>query len=114
MTLLAAILTLPVFIAEMGGHLIPAFHQWLHGLIGMQNLRLAEFALTALVLVIPGRRFFTAGVPQLWRLSPDMNSLVAVGTAAAFAYSTLSTFTPVSSRQARRTCISKAPRSSSH
>ncbi len=94
MTLLAAILTLPVFIAEMGGHLIPAFHQWLHGLIGMQNLRLAEFALTALVLVIPGRRFFTAGVPQLWRLSPDMNSLVAVGTAAAFAYSTLSTFTP--------------------
>ncbi|MGR3365509.1 MAG: heavy metal translocating P-type ATPase [Maritimibacter harenae] len=91
---LAALLTLPVFIVEMGGHLVPGFHDWLHGLIGMQALRVAEFALTAIVLAIPGRRFFTQGVPQLVRMTPDMNSLVAVGTAAAFVYSTLATFAP--------------------
>ncbi|MAM63283.1 copper-translocating P-type ATPase [Maritimibacter sp. UBA3975] len=94
MTWLAALLTLPVFIAEMGGHAYPPFHDWLHGLVGMQALRVGEFLLTALVLAIPGRRFFIAGVPQLVRLSPDMNSLVAVGTAAAFVYSTLATFAP--------------------
>jgi heavy metal translocating P-type ATPase len=92
--ILATVLTLPVFVAEMGGHLFPAFHQWLHGLVGMQALRVAQFILTALVLAIPGRRFFVHGVPQLVRLTPDMNSLVAVGTAAAFAYSTLATFAP--------------------
>jgi heavy metal translocating P-type ATPase len=91
---LAALLTLPVFIVEMGGHLVPGFHDWLHGLIGMQALRVAEFALTAIVLAVPGRRFFTQGVPQLVRMTPDMNSLVAVGTAAAFVYSTLATFAP--------------------
>jgi heavy metal translocating P-type ATPase len=91
---LAALLTLPVFIVEMGGHLVPGFHEWLHGLIGMQALRVAEFALTAIVLAVPGRRFFTQGVPQLVRMTPDMNSLVAVGTAAAFVYSTLATFAP--------------------
>jgi hypothetical protein len=27
--LIAALLTLPVFVTEMGGHLLPAFHHWL-------------------------------------------------------------------------------------
>ncbi len=37
---------------------------------------------TLLVLTIPGRRFYLKGFPALARLAPDMNSLVAVGTAA--------------------------------
>ena len=32
--LIALVLTLPVFIAEMGGHLVPVFHHWLHATIG--------------------------------------------------------------------------------
>src|SRR5690606_37984442 len=52
------------------------------------------FALTLLVLVIPGRRFYQKGFPALVRLAPDMNSLVAVGTAAAFGYSLVATFAP--------------------
>lgn len=92
--ILAALLTLPVFVAEMGGHLVPAFHHWLHGLIGQTPLRVAEFVLTLVVLAGPGRRFFVTGLPQLARLTPDMNSLVAVGSLAAFGYSTLSTFAP--------------------
>ncbi|WP_298497017.1 heavy metal translocating P-type ATPase [uncultured Maritimibacter sp.] len=94
LTLIAALLTLPVFVAEMVGHLYPPFHHWLMGLIGTTPLRVVEFALTAVVLFGPGMRFYRKGLPQLARLTPDMNSLVAVGTLAAIVYSTLATFAP--------------------
>jgi Cu+-exporting ATPase len=45
--------------------------------------------LTTLVLALPGRRFLTKGLPALLRGGPDMNSLVAVGTLAAWGFSTL-------------------------
>jgi Cu+-exporting ATPase len=93
-TALAAALTLPVFVAEMGGHLFPAFHMWLHMKVGLPLLWQVEFVLATLVLALPGRRFFVKGLPALARLSPDMNSLVAVGTLAAWAYSTVVTFAP--------------------
>jgi len=35
--LLAFVLTLPIFIIEMGGHLIPAVHHWVHETLGMQR-----------------------------------------------------------------------------
>ena len=93
-TAFAAVLTAPVFAVEMGGHLVPALHHWLAGLLGMQAVWLGQFVLATAVLLGPGRRFFTKGVPALWRLSPDMNSLVALGTGAAWGYSTLVTFAP--------------------
>lgn len=34
------------------------------------------------------------GIPALLRLGPDMNSLVSVGTLAAFGYSMIATFAP--------------------
>lgn len=90
----AAALTLPVFITEMGGHMIPAFHHWLHGLMGQKTLWLMQFILTLLVLLGPGRRFYQKGIPALLRGGPDMNSLVALGTAAAFGYSAFVLFWP--------------------
>jgi len=93
-TALAAALTLPVFVAEMGGHLVPAFHHWLQSAVGQQPLWLAEFVLTTLVLAFPGRRFFAKGLPALVRGGPDMNSLVALGAGAAWAWSTLVTLAP--------------------
>jgi Cu+-exporting ATPase len=93
-TALAAVLTAPVFVAEMGGHLVPAFHHWLMAAVGMQQLWLAQFALTTLVLLWPGRRFFTKGIPSLLKAAPDMNSLVAVGAGSAWVYSSLVTFAP--------------------
>ena len=93
--ILATALTLPVFIAEMGGHLLPGFHHWLHGLIALQTLWAAEFLLVTLVLVWPGARFFRKGIPALLKAAPDMNSLVALGAGAAWAYSTLVTFAPM-------------------
>ncbi len=92
--LLAAMLTLPVFILEMGSHMIPAMHHWVQDSIGLQNSWYLQFVLTTLVLIGPGRRFFTLGFPALLRGTPDMNSLVAVGASAAYAFSIVATFFP--------------------
>src|SRR5690554_2898425 len=92
--LIATALTLPVFIIEMGSHLVPAMHALVERSIGMQASWILQFVLTTLVLAVPGRRFYTHGFPALFRLAPDMNSLVAVGTLAAYAYSVVATFWP--------------------
>ncbi|WP_068306457.1 heavy metal translocating P-type ATPase [Pararhodobacter sp. CCB-MM2] len=92
--LLAAALTLPVFVMEMGGHLYPPFHHWQHALFGQTFLWLVQFALTSVVLFGPGLRFFRAGVPALLHGAPDMNSLVVMGATAAWGYSTVATFVP--------------------
>ncbi|MGB5558600.1 MAG: copper ion binding protein, partial [Paracoccaceae bacterium] len=93
-TLAAAVLALPVFVLEMGSHVVPAIHAFIGQTIGHQTSRLIQFALTTLVLFGPGLRFFTKGIPALLKRSPDMNSLVAVGTAAAYGYSVVATFVP--------------------
>lgn len=92
--IIATILALPVFILEMGSHLIPGVHQLIEQTIGMQNSWYLQFVLTSLVLFIPGRRFYLKGLPALVRLAPDMNSLVAVGTLAAYLFSLVATFAP--------------------
>ena len=91
---IAAALSLPVFLLEMGGHLVPAFHHFIAATLGTQNSWLLQFVLTTLVLVFPGRRFYQKGIPALLRAAPDMNSLVAVGTLAAFGFSLVATFLP--------------------
>jgi Cu+-exporting ATPase len=90
----ALILTLPVFILEMGAHIFPAIHQLIHASIGMQKSWWLQALLTTLILVGPGRSFFTKGFPALWRLGPDMNSLVALGASSAWLYSMVTTFLP--------------------
>jgi Au+-exporting ATPase len=92
--ILATIFALPVFILEMGSHLIPGMHHLITQTIGIQNSWYLQFILTTLVLVIPGRRFYIHGLPALLRLAPDMNSLVAVGTLAAYLFSIVATFIP--------------------
>ncbi|HRN61381.1 MAG TPA: heavy metal translocating P-type ATPase [Luteimonas sp.] len=92
--LLATALALPVFGLEMGAHLVPGVHELIERTIGMQGSWVLQFVLTTLVLAIPGRRFYLKGFPALARMAPDMNSLVAVGTAAAWGYSVVATFFP--------------------
>ncbi len=93
-TLLAAALALPVFLVEMGGHVIPGLSQWLDAAIGRQNIWLIEFLLTTAALIGPGWQFYARGIPALLKGAPDMNSLVALGTAAAWFYSVAATFAP--------------------
>lgn len=92
LTLIAALLALPVFVVEMGGHLFPPLHHWIAANIGLQNSHIIQFVLASVVMAGPGRRFYTKGIPLLLRAKPDMNSLVALGTLAAFGFSTVSTF----------------------
>ena len=92
--ILAALLSLPVFALEMGAHLFMPVHDLILRTIGMQASWWVQFVLTTVVLFGPGRRFFVKGIPALWRAAPDMNSLVAVGTAAAYGYSLVATFAP--------------------
>lgn len=93
-TLVAAALALPVFILEMGGHAVPAFHHWVARTIGTQTSWMLQFVLTSIILIWPGRVFLTKGLPLLARRTPDMNSLVALGSLAAWGYSSISLFFP--------------------
>ncbi len=92
--MLAAVLTAPIFITEMGGHLLPAFHHWLSATFGMQTLLVMQLVLATLVQFGPGLRFYRNGAPALMRGAPDMNSLVMLGTSAAYGYSLMATFAP--------------------
>ena len=92
--IISLILAVPVFILEMGAHMIPSFHMWIMHNIGQYNNWLIQFVLTTLVLIFPSRRFYEKGIPALFRLAPDMNSLVAVGTLAAYSFSLVATFIP--------------------
>ena len=91
---ISALMTLPLFLVEMGSHFIPGVHELIMGTIGMRNNLYLQFALATFVLFGPGLRFFRKGVPNLLRWTPDMNSLVVLGTTAAWGYSVVATFGP--------------------
>ncbi|ARE38711.1 Lead, cadmium, zinc and mercury transporting ATPase [Rhodovulum sp. P5] len=91
---LAATLALPVLILAMGSHAIPPLHALIADTIGMQASWIIQFVLTTAVLLGPGRMFYAKGIPALLKGAPDMNSLVAVGTGAAYLYSVIATFLP--------------------
>lgn len=91
---LAAALTLPVFMLEMGAHLVPAFHHWLMATLGQSLNWQIQAVLTTLVLLGPGRRFIQTGMPLLLKGQPEMNSLVALGTLSAWGFSVVATFMP--------------------
>ncbi|MBK1672823.1 heavy metal translocating P-type ATPase [Ectothiorhodospira shaposhnikovii] len=91
---LAAVLTLPILVLDMGGHVFPAFHHMVHGTLGTQTVYLLFFLLATGVQFGPGLSFYRKGGPALIRGAPDMNSLVMLGTSAAYGYSVVATFLP--------------------
>jgi Cu+-exporting ATPase len=91
---LAAVLALPVVVLAMGTHAIPAFHHWVMAVLGEANSWRIQMVLTAGILIGPGAVFFRHGIPALMRGAPEMNSLVALGSAAAFVYSAIATLAP--------------------
>jgi len=92
--IIAVALALPVFLLSMGAHFIPAVEQWILVELGTDNNNLIQFVLTSAAMLGPGLSFYRKGLPMLWRRTPDMNSLVALGTLAAWALSTVATFFP--------------------
>lgn len=55
-------------------------------MINPNNFVGVQFLLTLIVMII-ARRFYVVGFKQLFKLSPNMDSLIAVGTSSAFLYS---------------------------
>ena len=90
----AAALSLPLFMLDMGTMLVPSVHMALLRVVPMAALNVLFFVLATAVLAGPGRRFFSLGWKAARTKSPDMNTLVALGTGAAYLYSTVVTFAP--------------------
>ena len=106
--LLSALLTLPVFILEMGGHVFPAFHHLIARTIGIQTSWLIQGLLTTLVLILPGRTIWRDGMRSLVKRQPDMNALVVLGSGAAFFYSLFVLIAPTLLPQAARSVYFEA------
>lgn len=85
--IIAGLLSAPVFFLEMGGHVYPPMQAWLAAYLPAPFNYLLQAVLISMVLIWPGRVFFSAGLAAVARLTPDMNSLVALGTGAAWLYS---------------------------
>lgn len=93
-TFWATVLALPVVTLEMGSHVSTALHDWITHTLSQEMDRTIQLVLTTLVLAVPGRQFYLKGIPALVRRAPDMNSLVALGTAAAYGFSLVATLLP--------------------
>jgi P-type Cu+ transporter len=92
--IVAAALTTPLLVLDMGAMLVPGLHHTLRSLAPEQAWRLVSFVLATGVQFGPGRAFYRAGWAALRHRSPDMNTLVMLGTSAAYGYSTVATFAP--------------------
>ena len=90
----AAVLSAPLFVLVMLPMLLPAFEHWLMVYVSMNTLNLVGFALASAVQFGPGRRFYRPGWAALRHGSPDVNTLVVLGTGAAYGYSVVATFLP--------------------
>ncbi len=80
------VLVVPLLVISMGemmGISLPAF---LAPHTSPLTFALVQFSLAALIMFL-GRNFYTVGIPALLRKAPNMDSLIAMGTGAAFVYS---------------------------
>jgi len=89
--LLAISLIVPIFILSMG-----MMWEGIHNLIPLSQdvINKILLLLTIPVVFISGKRFYKIFWKNLLHLTADMNSLVAIGTGAAFIYSTILTLFP--------------------
>ena len=72
---------------------MPHWFPILHG-VSPQHLLYALFLLTTPAVFWVGGRFFKGAIKAARRKTSDMNTLVAIGSFSAYAYSTLATFRP--------------------
>ena len=89
---LIASLILLVFLMYLSmGHMMWGWP--MPGVLGVNHvvMGLAQMLLTIAIMVI-NQRFFVSGYKSLWRRSPNMDTLVALGASAAFGYSVYALF----------------------
>ena len=85
--LLAIFLAIPIFVLSL-----PEIFGIRVGDMAMTNVVL--FALSTPVQLIAGMRFYKGAVAGLRTLSANMDTLIAMGTSAAYGYSVVATFAP--------------------
>lgn len=90
----AALLTAPILFLDMIPMMIPPLHQWLSGIMSPNTVHYLLFLFASAVQFGPGLPFYRSGWAALRHASPDMNSLVMIGTSAAYGYSVVATFLP--------------------
>ncbi len=88
---ISASLAIPIIVLDLGPSVLPWFQSFVDATIGTPGSWYIQFILTTLALAGPGRCFFRRGIPALIGGHPDMNSLVALGSGAAWAYSVVAT-----------------------
>lgn len=86
---IALVLTIPVAFLGMGHHMTG-----LQRFTDFSGRAWVELILTTPVLFWAGREFFTGAIAAARHRAADMNTLVAIGTLAAYLYSAAVTFAP--------------------
>lgn len=79
-----------VFVLNMGPMASPAWHDWVMDRLTLWNS--LQMGLAAVILFYTGSSFFTGAWRAIRHRTADMNSLVAIGTGAAFLFSTYAVF----------------------
>ena len=82
-------LTLPVFVLEMGAHLVGG-----HGWVDAKLSSYIQFAFATPVVLWAGAPFFVRGWQSLLTRNLNMFTLIAMGTGVAYVYSLAATFAP--------------------
>ncbi|MEL7968146.1 heavy metal translocating P-type ATPase [Vreelandella neptunia] len=90
---LAAIFTIPVVFIAMG-KMIPAIDMLLTSLMPHRSWMGVEWLLATPVQFYAGERFYRAGYAELRHFNPGMNSLVMIGSSAAYFYSVAALLVP--------------------
>ncbi|MGB5824552.1 MAG: heavy metal translocating P-type ATPase [Proteocatella sp.] len=92
--IVAAVFSIPLLYISMGS-MISFFNapipEWINPMQHPLNFALVQIALTLPVL-IAGHRFYAVGFKAIWMKSPNMDSLIAMGTSAALSYSLYATY----------------------
>lgn len=83
--IIAVIFTTPLFYISMGHMMGAPLPQFLDPHYNPLNFALAQIFLTIPVM-LAGHKFYTVGFKTLFKGSPNMDSLIAIGTSAAFVY----------------------------
>lgn len=81
----SAIFTLPLLYISMGHMLGFPLPSMLHPMMNPKNFAVSQFLLVLPVVII-GNKFYKIGFRALLRREPNMDSLIAIGTLAAFLY----------------------------
>jgi Cu+-exporting ATPase len=81
----------PLLYLAMGHMIGLPLPAWLQGMEGAPNFAFTQFLLT-LPIVIVNYKYYQVGFKTLWRRNPNMDSLIAIGSAAAVLYGIFAIF----------------------